>query len=103
MVESDVWIGYGATILSGVRIGRGAIIAAGAVVTRDVAAYEIHGGVPARKLADRFANVADIEVHDSMLARPPQAGCIAGEPGVPSCPPYCPTGSERSSQTQVDK
>lgn len=68
VIEDDVWIGYGATILAGVRIGRGAIIAAGAVVTRDVPAYEIHGGIPARKIGLRFASDADRRCHDAMLA-----------------------------------
>ena len=54
VVEDDVWIGYGATILSGVHIGRGAVIAAGAVVTKDVDAYAIVGGIPARILRYRF-------------------------------------------------
>ena len=54
VVEDDVWIGHGATILSGVRIGQGAIIAAGAVVTKDVPPYAIVGGVPARTIKYRF-------------------------------------------------
>ena len=48
VLEEDVWIGSNATILGGVRIGAGAIVAAGAVVTRDVAPMTIVGGVPAR-------------------------------------------------------
>ena len=47
-LDDDVWIGYGATILSGVHIGQGAVIAAGAVVTRDVPPYAVAGGVPAK-------------------------------------------------------
>lgn len=47
VVEDDVWISANATIVGGVRIGRGAVVAAGAVVTRDVAPYAIVGGVPA--------------------------------------------------------
>lgn len=54
-VGDDVWIGYGAIILSGVEIGEGAIIAAGTVVTRDVAPFSIVAGVPARKIAERFS------------------------------------------------
>lgn len=48
VIEDDVWIGCKATILKGVRIGRGAIVAAGAVVTRDVAPFTIVAGNPAR-------------------------------------------------------
>jgi Acetyltransferase (isoleucine patch superfamily) len=54
VVSDDVWIGYGATILSGVSIGQGAVIAAGAVVTSDVPPYAIAGGVPARVINYRF-------------------------------------------------
>ena len=53
VVEDDCWIGTNVTILSGVRIGRGSIVAAGAVVTRDVPAGAIVGGVPARVLRMR--------------------------------------------------
>lgn len=48
VIGNDVWIGANATILAGVTIGDGAIVAAGAVVTRDVPAYTIVGGVPAK-------------------------------------------------------
>lgn len=53
-VDDDVWIGYGATVLSGVHIGQGAVIAAGAVVTKDVPPYAIVGGVPAKIIGYRF-------------------------------------------------
>jgi acetyltransferase-like isoleucine patch superfamily enzyme len=56
IIGNDVWIGYGALIMEGVTIGDGAIIAAGAVVTKDVPPYEIHGGVPARMLRQRFSD-----------------------------------------------
>ena len=56
MVGDDVWIGYRALILDGVSIGQGAVVAAGAVVTRDVPPYAIVGGVPARVLKYRFAS-----------------------------------------------
>ena len=54
IVEDDVWIGFRSTILSGVTIGRGAIIAAGAVVANNVPPYAIVGGVPARVIKYRF-------------------------------------------------
>lgn len=49
-----MWIGYEATILSGVRIGDGAIIGARALVTKDVPPYTVVGGVPAKELKQRF-------------------------------------------------
>ena len=55
IVDDDVWIGYGATILSGVHIGQGAVVAAGAVVTKDVPPYAIVGGVPAKVIKYRFS------------------------------------------------
>lgn len=54
IVDDDVWIGYRATILSGVHIGQGAVVAAGAVVTKDVPPYAIVGGVPAKVIKYRF-------------------------------------------------
>ena len=54
VIEDDVWIGYGAIILSGVRISHGAIVAAGAVVTRNVNPYEIVAGNPAKVLRLRI-------------------------------------------------
>nr|WP_300808061.1 DapH/DapD/GlmU-related protein [uncultured Acetatifactor sp.] len=52
-IEDDVWIGYGCTVLNNVQIGHGAVIAAGAVVTRDIPPLTIVGGVPARKIKCR--------------------------------------------------
>ena len=54
VIGNDVWVGYGATILSGVTIGDGAVIAACSVVTKDVAPYAIVGGNPARQIRKRF-------------------------------------------------
>jgi len=51
VIEDDVWIGCRSIILKGVRIGRGAVIAAGSVVTKDIPAGAIAGGVPARVLS----------------------------------------------------
>jgi acetyltransferase-like isoleucine patch superfamily enzyme len=56
IIDDDTWIGARATILSGVTIGEGAVIAAGCVVNRDVPPYEIHGGVPNRKIGERFSS-----------------------------------------------
>ncbi|WP_106796052.1 DapH/DapD/GlmU-related protein [Rhizobium sp. H4] len=53
-IGNDVWIGHGATILPGVSVGNGAVIGAGAVVSKNVAAYSIVGGVPAKIIRERF-------------------------------------------------
>lgn len=53
-IGNDVWIGYDATIMPGVKIGDGAIIASKSVVTTDVPAYSIYGGNPAVHIKDRF-------------------------------------------------
>ena len=54
VIGNDVWIGASAAILNGVRVGNGAVIASGAIVTKDVPAYAIVGGNPARFLRWRF-------------------------------------------------
>lgn len=54
LIADDVWLGSNAVVLPGCRIGRGAVVAAGAVVTRDVGPYEIVAGVPARVIRRRF-------------------------------------------------
>lgn len=55
VIGDDVWIGMGATILSGVNVDQGAVIGAGALVTKDVEPYAIVGGVPARRIRWRFS------------------------------------------------
>ena len=78
VIETDAWIGCGAILIAGVRIGRGAIVAAGAVVTKDVPPYEIHGGTPARKIGDRFPDPAARKLHDQMLNEPARRGEFCG-------------------------
>lgn len=53
VIEDFVWIANRAIILPGVKIGKGAVVAAGAVVTKDIAPWTIVGGVPAKKIGDR--------------------------------------------------
>jgi acetyltransferase-like isoleucine patch superfamily enzyme len=69
VIEQDVWIGAGAYILNGVTVRRGAIIAAGAVVTADVPSYAIAGGVPAKLIRYRWSR-EEILKHEE-LAYPP--------------------------------
>jgi acetyltransferase-like isoleucine patch superfamily enzyme len=73
IIEDDVWIGFGAIILSGVRIGRGSIIAAGAVVLKDVPPYTIFTPVQNHVLRRRFSP-EQIEQHEAGLRN---AGVIA--------------------------
>ena len=54
-IGNDVWIGYNATIMAGVTIGDGAIVAANATVIKDVAPYSIVGGNPASEIKKRFS------------------------------------------------
>lgn len=55
-IGNDVWIGFKSTILSGVKIADGAVIAACSVVTKDIGPYEIWGGNPARFIKNRFTD-----------------------------------------------
>ncbi len=63
IIEDDVWIGYGAIIMSGVTIKKGSIIAAGSVVTKDTEPYSIFGGNPAKKITNRFSSEEDLKNH----------------------------------------
>ena len=64
VIEDDVWIGIRTIILRGVTIGKGSIIGAGAVVTKDVSPYSIAGGVPAKVMKSRLAQNKNFEVSD---------------------------------------
>jgi len=61
IIGNDVWIGYGVTIMPGITIGDGAIIATKSVVTKDVAPYNIVGGNPAKEIKKRFSE-EEIEI-----------------------------------------
>lgn len=68
-IGDDVWVGAGSIIMAGVTIGDGAIIAAGSVVTKNVEAYCIYGGVPAKKIKERFSD-EERQKHIAMLKDP---------------------------------
>jgi len=78
IIEDDVWLGYRVIVNAGVRIGRGAIIAAGSVVTKDVEPYAIVAGIPARMVRSRFQLEEDKARHDAMLAEPARPGRYVG-------------------------
>lgn len=67
IIDDDVWIGHGAIILSPAKIGRGAIIAAGSVVTKDVPSYSIVGGCPAKLIKWRFTKEEIVEHERSLI------------------------------------
>lgn len=67
IIGNDVWIGARCTILCGIRIGNGAIVATGSVVTKNIPPYEIWAGIPAKKIGMRFSE-EEIEKHEQMLA-----------------------------------
>jgi acetyltransferase-like isoleucine patch superfamily enzyme len=71
VIEDDVWVGARSTILKGVRIGRGAIVAAGAVVTKDIPPYGVVAGVPARVI--RFRWDVDTILRHEEAVYPPEA------------------------------
>lgn len=62
-VGHDVWVGYGAIILPGVRIGTGAVVGAGSVVTKNIEPYTIVAGVPAKPIRKRFSDI----IQDALL------------------------------------
>ncbi len=82
VIGCDVWLGYGAIVLTGVVIGRGSIVAAGSVVTKDLPPYSIAAGIPARVVGQRFSNQMKIDEHERAI----QAGCfVFSERGFDHC------------------
>ena len=69
VIEDDVWIGHGALLLAPLHVGRGAVIGAGSVVTRDVAPYSCVAGNPARQLRMRFTP-EQIAAHEAKMDNP---------------------------------
>ena len=70
-IGSDVWIGARSIIMTGIKIGDGAIVAAGSVVTKDLEPFCIYGGVPAKKIKDRFSH-EERNIHIAMLKKRPE-------------------------------
>lgn len=66
VINNDVWVGAGAIILKGVSIGQGAVVAAGALVNKNVPEFAIVGGVPARVIGQRFSK-EDLCRHKQLL------------------------------------
>jgi len=67
LIGNDVWIGYEATIMPGIRVGDGAIVATKSVVTRDVEAYTVVGGNPAKDIRLRLGIYHSGTFGDSMV------------------------------------
>lgn len=117
VIGNDVWIGSRAQVLAGVKIGNGAVIGAGAIVTKDVPAYAIVGGVPARVIRYRFSRKEIEKIEDTqwwnstdeelrvcaVMANKPHAFChklknLIGGGNFLIFPPYSsPISSERRS------
>lgn len=64
VIEDDVWLGYSTIVLTGVTVGRGSVVAAGSVVTRDIPPYSIAAGVPAKVIGKRFDDQTTIDRHE---------------------------------------
>lgn len=82
MIGDDCWLGYGAIVLTGVSVGKGSIIAAGSVVTKDIPEYSIAVGVPARVVGSRFADNKTIQQHESAIKN---GNFVFSERGLDKC------------------
>jgi len=69
VIGNDVWIGAYSRIMTGVKIGDGVIVALGSIVTKDLEPYNIYGGVPAKKIKNRFQTEEDRIKHAEMLKK----------------------------------
>lgn len=69
IIGRDVWIGAFSIVMTGVSIGDGAIIAAGSVVTKNIEEFSIYGGVPAKKIKNRFETTEEKDEHKRYLAQ----------------------------------
>jgi len=79
IIEDDVWIGYRVIINSGVTIGKGAIIAAGSIVTKSIPPYSIVGGNPATVIKLRFSPTQQL-IHEKMLSNTPAFFGVYNQP-----------------------
>ena len=66
IIEDDVWVGAGATILDGSVLAEGSVLAAGAVLTDSTIPYSVYGGVPAKFIKFRFSKEEIIQVNSSL-------------------------------------
>lgn len=79
IIESGCWIGTRVILLKGVRIGRGSVIGAGAIVTKDIPPYSIYTGIPNVKIIQRFNDI-EIKTHEGLLIkRGKQVNSLWGE------------------------
>lgn len=69
VIGKDCWIGANVIIMVGVHISDGVIIGAGSVVTKNLSGYCVYGGVPAKKIKDRFKNIGDLMTHKNMISQ----------------------------------
>ena len=69
-IGRDVWVGASSIIIAGVVLGDGCIVAAGSIVTKDVEAFSIVGGSPAKFIRRRFENAEQEQLHEKMLYGP---------------------------------